>query len=330
MNGYFPDAGNLYFSHHWKLDSLSDRINGAGTLVAILSTGIQSEHIAFKHNNIVLAKNFVDDNPSFCEDLDSRVSGTALASVVAGGHIRSSPNIEKFVCESGILPVGVAPKASLVICRIIEKSSDINPEAVIKALQWIYDHNTAVNRERAHCDCPLQHYNTDEAIRDKNKIRIVLLSFKLERNVLSVGDLIDDLKKQCTVCVASCDESALYPAAYGNVLSVGSLDGRIDISLVSDNTVCAGPGNDFQTASGAIFSASAVIGLLALLLQCVRKHAHNRVTLERIMTVDVLRFLVQENLMERGSKRLVSDKVFKFFAYKLDNIDSIVSKALGL
>lgn len=305
--------------------------------MAILSTGVLSEHTVFAQDNLVVTKNFVGDNPCSYDDCDPEVIGTAVASVVGGSHIkRTRLGTEKFVCdeESDVLPVGVAPKALLVVCRVTEATSDSNPQAVLKALKWILNHNAAVAKDGVHCDCGLNHHSRDdEAARDKNKIRIILLSFKLERNVLAVGDVIDDLKKQGTVCVASCEAShgSHYPAGYSNVLSVGTSDTPlVDAVVVSDNTVCAGAENGLQSASGAVLSASAVVGLIALLLQCAREHAQETVTCERIMTLDVLRYLFQEKLMEGGSKFLVPEKVFKFFAYKLDNFDSIVKSALGL
>lgn len=325
-----------FASHHWKLDSISDRINGDNTLVAILSTGIQSDHIVFAHHNVVLAKNFVGDNTKSCADSDPGIIGTAVASVVAGSHIKPTSSTEKYVCKEGggVLPVGVAPNTSLVACRVIKAGSENNPQAVQDALQWIFNHNAAVEKEASRCDCTLDHHRNDEIIRDKNKIRIVLLAFKLEKNVLAVGDLIDDLKKQGTVCIAGSDSLAQggtrYPAAYGNVLSIGISDSQVDGVALSDNTVCAGLEKGLQITSGSIFSASAVVGLIALLLQSTRKHAQEKVTCERIMTVDVLRFLFQEWLMEGDSKLLTPEKVFEFFTYKLDNLDSIVKNALGL
>ncbi len=283
------------------------------------------------------AINFVGENPRDYRDSDPEAIGTAVASVVAGSHIKCTPDTKKFVSRGDVLPVGVAPNASLVVCRVGEKRCDNNPQAVEKALRWIFDHNSATEKESNCCDCVLNHYSQDEATRDKNKIRIVFLSFKFAKNVLAVEDLIDDLKRQCVVCVASSGESSPlgYPTAYRNVLSVSSntssdVSPRIDALALGDDIVCAGVDNPnhVQVTSGSSLAASAVTGLTALLLQCARQHATERVTVQRIMTVDVLRYLFKERLMEEDCKLLVPDKVVKFLAEK--DLDSVVKNALGL
>ena len=327
-----------YFAyHHWKLDTLSDSPKGDNTLIAILGTGILSDHPVFAVGTVAYAINFVGENLSDYRDSDSEAIGTTVASVVAGRHIKCTPDTKKFVDRGDVLPVGVAPNASLVVCRVGDKRCDNNAQAVEKALQWIFDHNSATEKENNCCDCRLNHYSQDEATREKNKIRIVFLSFKFERNVLAIEDLIDDLKRQGVVCVASSDDSSplAYPAAYRNVLSVSSntssdVSPRIDALTLGDDIVCAcvDDPNHVQVTSGSSLAASAVTGLIALLLQCAREHATERVTVQRIMAVDVLRFIFKERLMEGDCKLLVPDKVVKFLAEK--RLDSIVKNALGL
>ena len=304
-----------------------------------------------------------DPNPKRYRDYDVECHGTSTASIAAGAHLKKEccPGYKKYVSEGiKVLPLGVAPKASLVICRVSQKTSEFDPEAARKALEWIHRHNHAVyhpddESTEAHTkECILDHHNNDPVVRDRNTIRIVSMSFKLEENVVGIGTLVDMLKVQGVVCIAGAgndaeDKCSGYPAAYGNVLSVGyndcvgnrgrfsTVDDKVDVLALGESVLAAFTPPDpqvsnaeFKAVVGTSFAAPAVAGLVALLLQCARNHVtEGGIARTHITNVDVLRFIFANHMIRESTKHLKSEKVPAFFRDNANNLDRIVKRALG-
>ncbi len=210
----------------------------------MLDTGINPFHCIFQQTpkKIAFQKNFVlleNDNeciacPEF--DQESNSHGTAVASIIAGENIIAPEEVKKkfkFPFE-GPFAVGVASKASLVICRVARSNLE-DIQSANAALRWIVDHNNLILntpegetlhslKARHNIDgCELDHEDKN------NKIPIVNMSFKFEERNLDMAALILKLEKQKVVCVAGCGNDGRnrdfgYPARYENVLSVGAAD----------------------------------------------------------------------------------------------------------
>ncbi len=225
---------------YWHIQEMEFQAKaGCGVLVAVLDTGINKDHCVFqdwKENKIAFGKNFVTDESSSCTyfDHDPDSHGTGVASVIAGKHISSYRSQPESLRKNYKLPrnlaIGVATKASLVVCRVAIEAP--KPEYVTEALKWIYVHNKALlnsSRNDPECkahkeDCGLSHID-----KTNDKISIVNMSFVLTEDNMELEKQILKLKGQKVICVAGFGNdgnnwSPGYPGRYLNVLSVGAVD----------------------------------------------------------------------------------------------------------
>ena len=155
-------AAEVFFSSkYWGLAKYKDKFNGEGVLVAVLDTGVDDNHDCLKGSwselsSIRYCRNFMGD-PDNHRDTSLACHGTAVAGIVAGTH-RLTPDKQVRLRYRGFgvegVPLGVAPKAKLVICKV--SSDQPSEKAIVRALRWIYDHNTVVMRERGY-----QHIETN-------------------------------------------------------------------------------------------------------------------------------------------------------------------------
>ena len=347
----------LFAWKHWGLDKLQDvHINGEGTLIAVLDTGINARHISMINSNKIFdAKNFLTGEvENLHNDTDPHSHGTSVAGVAAGNHIPpvecTLPKSTKmYVGNTPCLPIGVASKASLVIFRVSKSKEDpYDPSAVVESLNCIRDHN-------------------DKQTEEQNKIRIVVMSFRLSENYPTISRSVGVLRSQNVVCVVAAGNDGLnqspgYPARYSSVLTVGSVDsyGRIsnfstsdpcvDVLALGENVllpvnrpISGGASQSpptgsslplvtryLQTDSGTSFAAPAVAGLIALLLQCARMYSRDGTAIEHITDLDVLKQLFHKYLIketEQG-KLLQPEKVLYFFNNFTQSIDTVVRDCL--
>ena len=293
-----------YFAHtFWKLDGLIPQ-KGQGVLIAVLDTGINTSHKAFQpiRTKLKETKNFVSVGLDNCRDTDPLMHGTGVAGVAAGKHLplKQLPAVKAeygFSDNMMKIPLSVAPEASLVVCRVGVTLDQFHPDAVAKALNWIYEHNLFIDDrnpslESHSQDCSLSHVSDEE-----NKIRIVSMSFRLDSDYPQIKENLEKLKSQGVICIASVGNDGKkkppgWPALYKDlVLTVGSCDYNsciaghsttyastdskydcVNVYALGVNVLLAKNGVDgFHVQSGTSFAAPAVAGLVAVLLQCARE-----------------------------------------------------------
>ena len=347
--GASTPPSTIFAWQHWGLDRLQDKaITGEGTNIAILDTGINCKHVAFSHTSIG-GRNFITGHTDHQDinDVDSHCHGTSVAGIAAGKHILPiectlPDDMQMQVDNMPILPIGVAPNASLFIFRVSKSKYDpYDPDAVIKSLECIRDHNNGKQTE------------------EHKRIHIVTMPFRLSENNQQIRRLIDVLKLQNVICVAAAGNDGLnqstgYPARYNSVLTVGSVDsyGRISNFSTSDQSVdvlalgeevlvpvnhseSGGTSQALDTCylkldSGTSFAAPAVAGLIALLLQYARKYSKDGTAIEHITDLDVLKQLFKKYMIietEQG-KLLQPEKVLYFFNNYAQCIDAVVKDFL--
>jgi subtilisin family serine protease len=95
--------------------------DGTGTKVAVLDTGIDATHADLDSGKVIAAQNFSDDT----DTLDNFGHGTHVASIVAGTG-EGAPTVRK----------GVAPGASLLNAKVLNRNGSGTFEQIIKGLEW--------------------------------------------------------------------------------------------------------------------------------------------------------------------------------------------------
>ena len=338
----------FFSSRYWGITKPKDSsnrdvakasFNGEGVLVAVLDTGVNPNHEALKGSwsepsVIRYGRNFFGGEASDYHDNSSTCHGTAVASIVAGTH-RLNPDRHVRSRYRGFgskkLPLGVAPKAHLMICKVCHEGP--SESAIVKALQWIHAHNTIAMR------LPVDGYkhieSTHKEVCDmcsdgsqRWKISIVNMSFRLFNDNPNIRNCITDLNKQNVICVAGAGNDGNniepgYPALYENVLSVGLVDSfgvpsnfstrhkeRVDVYALGEHVLVANtpplgssaedPSAEnsriFERRSGTSFATPAVSGLIAILVQCAREQGGEELA-QQITHLDTLKKLMKKHLL---------------------------------
>lgn len=105
---------------------------GAGVAVAVLDSGIAPDpDLTRPTNRIVAAVNFAGDRGPLA---DAGGHGTHVAGIVAGNGVRSAGEY-----------VGIAPGASLVDVRVLNRNGSGRVSSVVRGLEWVVAHRARYN-----------------------------------------------------------------------------------------------------------------------------------------------------------------------------------------
>ena len=260
MVPYSPGSSNFTAYKYWKLDKIHSKgFTGKGITVAIVDSGI-SPHDAFESR--IIPQDFSGDKVT----IDKVGHGTMCAGILCG---KSFPYYHDPQNESDInpsdFPCGVAPDVTLVVCKVTSGAS-----------------KTASSFAVAHA----LHY-----IRQSEDVDVVCLTMGSLGFSLDVVSAIDELVHNgiIVVCAASnyCHQFSqpiCFPARLGHVLCIGShgphgkpssfspIGQEIDFLAPGENV--AAPNSTFianhvAVDSGTSYAASAVAGLICLILQYI-------------------------------------------------------------
>lgn len=314
-----------------------DKLHGAGTVIAVLDTGIMNNHQSFSSlyegvdfaDKVVECKDFVaahgEDN---CEDFNGH--GTQCAGIACGLGFRGwsdeyteNRHVGDYAFNSP------APGARLMVCKVAHDEWDKEEEsirAIVNALDYIITYNQKTDNERERVDVISLSFGFDYFNNE--------LASKVQEAV-SGGIIV--------VCCASNDGSKIpnpisFPARLGNVLCIGACDrygsptqfsarGREVDFLELGVDVWAptiGRRDDTITAvSGTSFSTPCVAGLICRLLQDLRRLSTARPDncpwlCERMHNVWCMRELLKGMSVTRGHHeegrgygKLVPEEYFK-------------------
>jgi len=237
---------------------------GQGTVIAVLDTGCQIDHPDLKHN-IVGGRNFTSDdggNPDIF--LDSHYHGTHVAEIIAAS-----------LNGKGI--AGVAPKASLLILKVLNKRGNGDYNSLISAIEYAIKWR-GENRE---------------------KVRIIMMSLGGEKDDPRLHEAIKRavLRDILVICAAGNNgdgdvttREKMYPGFYPEVVSVGAVDNNkklapfsntneeIDFLALGTDILSTYPYSSYRTLSGISMAAPHVAGAAALIIQVLEKKLNRDVT----------------------------------------------------
>ena len=263
-------------SSYWKLHQHC-KYEGEGTTIAIVDTGIQEYHPAFASKRL---REFVGDPSLSIIDTDGH--GTLCAGVACGDPFQSKFEGSIVKCR------GVAPKATLVVCKAYEKRE--SPWYGVHALQKLI---------------------TEIDTKNLKQLDVAVLSSGLADNIPEIHEAIKALVQRdvIVVCAASnvgaIDKAAIhYPARYPETICIGSHDrhgNRSSVSPVGNDMDFLALGEDvigpslndtlrLTQASGTSVAAPAIGGLICLILEAVTKKCpdalkkvHNSNTMKKLL-----------------------------------------------
>ena len=302
-NELSPD--NPFVSNIWELERLHNSgIDGEGTTIAVIDSGINYLHPAFK-DKIYLVKNFVPERLNdFDSIIDSDGHGSLCAGIAAAASFYCPSDPESKTSGSILVPPGVAPKAKMIICKVVDAGcGEADNKAIIAALEWLKD-----------------------LLITGTRIDIVSISLAASYFSKRQADLISELTTlgAIVVCCASNEgrmrfKPISFPGRLGQVLCIGAHDDNgkpTSFSPVGREIDFLGPGLDIwgpgpgtvgpfamDCASGTSCATPAVAGLVCLVLHRVRRmqqqhprkyQINGRPVLECVHNVWAMRELLRE------------------------------------
>jgi len=227
----------------WGIDLLGIKpfwrhTKGEGVKVAVLDTGIAMRHPDLK-DAIADAKDFTRSRSGVA---DVQGHGTGVAGIVAAREN-----------SSGV--IGVAPKAKLLVAKVLDDDGAGRGEYIMKGVEWAV----------------------------KSGADIISMSLGSIDNVAGLKKVIDAASKKAFVICAAGNEgpdlgTVNYPAKYESTVSVGAIDrrrkvakfssrgGRVDIVAPGDRILCTYPPRGLARMSGSSMATPLVSGVVALML----------------------------------------------------------------
>lgn len=222
---------------------------GNNITIAILDTGCDYSHVDLQ-NNIIGGYNFTNEGENSSSYIDNNGHGTHIAGII-------SANGQNKV-------IGVAPKAKLLILKVLDKYGKGNYENIVKAINYCINWRGKNNQ----------------------RVRIISMSLGLNSNIPEVHQIIKQAIKNNIIIISSSKNIGFfedfkntpiqYPAKYNEVISVGAINANKQIAYFSQPKVdIIAPGvniystylnNNYAFLSGNSMSVPFVAGSIALLI----------------------------------------------------------------
>jgi type VII secretion-associated serine protease mycosin len=203
---------------------------GAGVLVAVVDSGVDSDHPQLSAPGKVLPGRDFFYAGNLPGDYDCVSHGTAVASIIAADPV------------AGVGFAGIAPGAQILPVRVTDRSLNdggepqpIDPDAVGKGIRYAADQGAKV------INLSLSGYSDLPAVRDA-------VSYAESKDALIVAAVGN--RQQNAAGTAS------FPAGYDGVLGVGS----IDIAGARDDSSQIGPYVDLMAPGKGVVAATRVAG----------------------------------------------------------------------
>lgn len=190
--------------------------------------------------DVIERKNFIENDECNVLYEDFSGHGTAIAGIIAA-----------LDNEEGIS--GINPKVELYSARVLNDNLEAPIGKIVEAINWAIDKN----------------------------VDIINLSFGISQNYVELENVIERANKEGILLVAAAgnDGEIVYPAAYDEVMAVGSVDAQGNPSVLYDNGAALeimAPGENILASgifegvngvSGTSFAAPHVVGAASVLME---------------------------------------------------------------
>ena len=260
---------------------------GTGIMVAEIDTGIDSQNpilapvlvpgYDFTRNVAGYASDLADINQSAAAILEQSTvaslastqvlrlsqSAAAILEQSTAGILEGNPLPSHFghgTMVAGLIHL-VAPTAKIMPLKAFNADGTANVSNISAAIYYAADHGA----------------------------KIINMSFELSQISDTLLRAVNYANRKGVICIASAgnesQEALVYPAAYGNVIAVGSVDQQNQLSSFSNHgsdivtlaapgeaLITTYPGNHYAVAWGTSFSSALVAGTAADLLSGIDQH----------------------------------------------------------
>ena len=288
-----PEAGAdaTDAAYSWGLrevGALESRFTGEGVVVAVLDTGIEAAHPAFKGVQIV-ARNFGGGDAADVTDVDghgTHCAGTIFGRDVGGARIGVAPGVKK-----------------ALVGKVLDDQGNGDSAAIFKGLQWAIGEGAHVVSMSIGFDFPgmvqqLVNQRMPADIATSQALIAFAATLRVFDTLMALARPNPAYPEGCVVVGAAGNESrrdfdpshevgAALPSSAQDAISVGALDrapgGRLAVATFSNTApLLSAPGVRIKSAalggglkslSGTSMAAPHVAGVAALWWQALREAA---------------------------------------------------------
>ncbi len=240
-----------YLSSIKARDLWDETDKGSGSVCAVIDSGVDVNHPSLKEN-IIGVYNFTTDNEGDTTNVtDYSGHGTHVAGIIAG-------------IDKGNGVVGVAPKAKLLILKVIEKNGSGSYENVTKAIRyatdWIGENGEKVDVINMSLGGSIQDDSLYRAVKYSRSKGVILVS--------AAGNEGDGDDKTIELS---------FPGYYKEVIQVGSVSKmgvpsifsntniNLDFVAPGEDILSLGLNGEYVELTGTSMAAPFVAGSIALI-----------------------------------------------------------------
>lgn len=264
-------------------------LRGAG-IVAVIDTGVDEQNPILAPV-VIPGYDFTRNIPGFASDLPDLDQSTAHILHQSTAHIlhQSTAHILHQLNDSSSAAFDAATAAALANTVL---PNDFGHGTMVAGLIHLVAPQAKI--------MPLKAFNADGTGDEANIVRAIYFAADNHVNIINMSfglsDISDALMKAINyanrkgvICIASVGNDAqtalVYPAAFGNVIGVASVDSLnhpslftnrgadlVTIAAPGENLVTTFPGDQYAVASGTSFSAPLVAGAASLMLNAANDH----------------------------------------------------------
>ncbi len=264
-------------------------LRGAG-IVAVIDTGVDEQNPILAPV-VIPGYDFTRNLPGFASDLADLDQSTAHILHQSTAHIlhQSTAHILHQLSDSSAAALDSTTAAALANTVL---PNDFGHGTMVAGLIHLVAPAAKI--------MPLKAFNADGSGDEANIVRAIYYAADNHANIVNMSfglpDISDAMMKAINyanrkgvICIASVGNDAqtalVYPAAFGNVIGVASVDSSnqpslftnrgadlVTIAAPGENLVTTFPGDQYAVASGTSFSAPLVAGAASLMLDAANDH----------------------------------------------------------